>query len=79
MPPTVCPALASGAGWQQLREDFARRNVLTHCDGIVDAKFLAIVPNSGLQLGQRLVISRQDTERALDDVEKVVQTLAAMP
>jgi hypothetical protein len=62
-----------------LREDFARRHVPTHCDGIVEAKFLAVVPNSGLQVGQRLVISRQDAERALDDVESVVQTLAAMP
>jgi len=73
------PAAAGAAVWRRLREDFARRHVLTHCDGVVDAKFLAVVPNSGLQVGQRLVISRQDAERALDDVENVVQTLAAMP
>jgi len=72
-------AAAGAAVWQRLREDFARGHVLTHCDGIVDAKFLAVVTNSGLQAGQRLVISRQDAERALGDVENVVQTLAALP
>jgi endogenous inhibitor of DNA gyrase (YacG/DUF329 family) len=73
------PALAGAAVWQRLREDFARRHVLTHCDGIVDAKFLSVVTNSGIRPGQRLVISRQDAERALDDVENIVQTLAALP
>ena len=73
------PAAAGAPVWQRLREDFARRHVLTHCDGIVDAKFLAVVSNSGLQAGQRLVISRQDAERALDDVENVVRALAALP
>jgi rubrerythrin len=73
------PAATGATVWQRLREDFARRHVLTHCDGIVDAKFLVVVTNTGLQVGQRLVISRQDAERALDDVENVVQTLAAMP
>jgi sarcosine oxidase delta subunit len=74
LPATVGPAV-----WQRLREDFARRHVLTHCDGIVDAKFLTVVINSNLQVGQRLVISRQDAERALDDVEAVVRKLAAAP
>ncbi len=73
------PAAAGAAVWQRLREDFARRHVLTHCDGIVDAKFLAVVTNIGLQIGQRLVITRQDAERALGDVESVVQALAALP
>ena len=65
--------------WQRLREDFARRHVLTHCDGIVDVRFLAVVTDSGLQVGHRLVTSRQDAERALDDVENVVRTLAESP
>ncbi len=44
---------------------------------MVDAKFLATVSASSLQIGQRLVISRADAERALNDVETVVRKLAA--
>jgi hypothetical protein len=73
------PAAVGPAVWQRLREDFARRHVLTHCDGIVDAKFLGVVSTSGLQVGQRLIMNRQDADRALDDVETVVRKLAALP
>jgi hypothetical protein len=65
--------------WQDLRVTFARRHVLVHRDGIVDQKFLNAVPRSGLAIGQRLVTSRADAERALDDVEAAVKTLAAQP
>jgi sarcosine oxidase delta subunit len=71
---------AVGVGvWQRLREDFARRHVLTHSDGLVDAKFLTVVATTSLQIGQRLVINRQDAEGALDDVETVVRSIAALP
>jgi hypothetical protein len=32
------PATVGHDVWQRLRDDFARRHVLTHCDGIVDDK-----------------------------------------
>jgi hypothetical protein len=79
---TVCASRRARRGmvlWQDLRETFARRHVLVHRDGIVDQKFLNAVPNSGLARGQRLTISRADAERALDDVEATVKTLAAQP
>lgn len=46
---------------------------------IVDAKFLSVVTVSGLAVGQRLVITRDEALRALDDVEQVVRMLAAQP
>jgi hypothetical protein len=73
------PTIARAPVWQDLRKTFARRHVLVHRDGIVDQKFLNAVPSSGLALGQRLVITRADAERALDDVEATVKALAAHP
>ena len=73
------PTIAGAQVWQDLRETYARRHVLVHRDGIVDQKFLNTVPTSGLAVGQRLVISRADAERALDDVETTVKVLAAQP
>lgn len=73
------PAILGAQVWQDLRETFARRHVLVHRDGIVDQTFLNAVPTSGLANGQRLVISRTDAERALDDVETTVKALAAQP
>jgi endogenous inhibitor of DNA gyrase (YacG/DUF329 family) len=73
------PNIAGAQVWQDLRETFARRHVLVHRDGIVDQKFLNTVPTSGLAIGQRLVITRADAERALDDVETTIKALAAQP
>ncbi|MGO9976200.1 MAG: hypothetical protein ACLP01_26035 [Solirubrobacteraceae bacterium] len=73
------PATVGLAVWARLREDFARRHVLTHCGGIIDAKFLAAVPSSSLMIGQRLLVGRADAKRGHDDVETVVQTLGAHP
>jgi sarcosine oxidase delta subunit len=70
-------SIAGDARWQRLKHAFARRHVLTHNGGIVDQKFLAQVPHSGLKLGQRLVVSRGEAETALDDLEGVVRALAS--
>jgi hypothetical protein len=70
-------ALAGRERWQDLKLAFARRHLLTHCDGIVDERFLAQAPGSGLRLGQRLVIRRADAEAALDDLDAIVRALAA--
>lgn len=70
--------LAGDERWQRLKRTFARRHVLTHNGGIVDDKFLSQVPDSGLRLGQRLVVRRTDAARALDDLEAVVHALAGV-
>jgi hypothetical protein len=58
---------------------FARRHVLVHRDGIVDERFLAQVPSGGLRVGQRLVVTRQQAEAALDDLQAVVTAVASAP
>jgi len=63
--------------WERLKRAFARRHVLTHKGGIVDQKFLDRVPDSGLKLGQRLVIRRPDAAQALDDLQALVGALIA--
>lgn len=73
------PALAGADRWQRLRRTFAQRHVLTHNGGIVDGKFLAQVPDSSLTVGQRLVISRDDADRALNDLEAIVQAVSSAP
>lgn len=69
--------LVGAARWERLKRAFARRHVLTHNGGIVDQKFLDRVPDSGLKLGQKLVIRRVDAAQALDDVEAVVRAIGA--
>lgn len=69
-------ALAGEEHWQRLKRTFAERHVLTHNGGIVDDKFLGQVPDSGLRLGQRLVMRRADAALALEDLESVVRALA---
>jgi sarcosine oxidase delta subunit len=70
--------LAGHERWQRLKRTFARRHVLTHNGGIVDEKFLTQVPDSGLRLGQRLVVRRADAAQALDDLQAVVHALAGV-
>lgn len=70
--------LAGEERWQRLKRTFARRHLLTHNGGIVDEKFLSQAPDSGLRLGQRLVVRRADAAQALDDVEAVVHALAGL-
>lgn len=68
--------LAGADRWRRLEYAFAQRHVLTHNGGIVDAKFLAQVPDSRLQLGRRLIVTRKDAQQALDDLEAVVSAIA---
>ena len=62
--------------WHRLKRAFARRHVLTHNGGIVDDRFVAQVPDSGVKPGQRLIVRRPDAEAALDDLEAVVGAVA---
>ena len=69
--------LAGSELWSRLKRVFARRHVLMHTGGIVDQRFLDRVPDSGLRLGQRLVVRRADAIQALDDLEALVRALHA--
>lgn len=71
-------ALVGEARWERFKRTFAQRHVLTHNGGVIDERFLAQVPDSGLALGQRLVLRRADATEALDDLEAIVHCLAGV-
>lgn len=70
-------ALAGDERWQRLKRAFARRHVLTHNGGIVDARCLAQLSEAGLKIGERLVVRRRDGQEALEDLEALVRAVAA--
>lgn len=67
--------LASPAVWERLKRAFATRHLLLHRGGIVDQRYLDAVPDSGLSVGQRIVIRRDHAEAALADLRAVVMAL----
>lgn len=64
--------------WQRLLEVWAARHVFTHNDGIVDDKYLARVPHSQAQRGQRLTVSEELCRRAIDDVEGLCRAIVGL-
>lgn len=64
-----------GSDWPELLEAWGARHVFTHCDGIVDAKYLAAVPASPLQVGQRLRITENYSRRVLGMAERLCRVL----
>jgi len=69
-------SLVSPEEWQRLRLTVSQRHLLTHKRGFVDEQFLSKAPTSRLQVGQKLVISRGDAEKALDALERLVTALS---
>ena len=64
-----------GAAWAELQESWAVRHVFTHCDGIVDAKYLSDVPGSPLWEGQRLIVTERMARSVLRDAERLCRNL----
>jgi hypothetical protein len=44
--PNLISAAPVGTAWPELVRAWAARHVFTHCDGIVDAKYLQAVPST---------------------------------
>lgn len=65
-----------GDAWPQLEEAWAARHVFTHCDGIIDVKYLRAVPSSSLRPGQRLRATDDLARRAIRYAEALCRTLA---
>jgi hypothetical protein len=57
--------------WADVEAAWAARHIFTHNDGIVDHKYLASVPSSSLQEGQRLRIDDHLARRALDIAKRL--------
>jgi len=60
------PALLGSEGWAHLLRVAAIRHVLVHNAGIVDAKFLARVPDWPQREGQKVQVSERDARRFLE-------------
>ena len=67
---------AMGKSWPQLNETWAAHHVFTHCDGIVDAKYLAAAPGSALRIGQRLRIDESFARAAIKQAEALSRAVA---
>lgn len=66
---------AGGLDWSSLLLAWATRHVFTHCDGIIDAKYLAAVPTSPYRVGQRLQISETDARAAIENTKTLCGAL----
>lgn len=71
------PALAGDEVWSRLRDAFAARHVLVHRNGLVDEKYIEQAPRSTLKVGQRLVVTRRQADRFLEDLETLVRAQSA--
>lgn len=70
-------ALVDSDTWARLLATFQARHVLVHRHGLIDDEYLQRVPAARQRVGQALVVTRKDAEQALDDLERIVQALAA--
>ncbi len=67
-----------GPAWRELLEAWAARHVFTHCDGIVDEKYLQAAPTTGLRPGQRLRASESLARTAIRNVEALCHAIAGV-
>jgi hypothetical protein len=65
-----------GREWRALIEVWAARHVFTHCDGVVDAKYLAAVPTSAQRVGQRLRVTEDNARTAVANTESLCRAIA---
>lgn len=57
---------------------FQRRHVLEHNGGIIDTKYLQKSNDSTYTVGQRLVIHREDAEKLIEIIKKLVQGIKGL-
>lgn len=68
-------ALTGEAEWKRLTVYSAIRHVLTHNQGVIDAKFLERVPDWPQRLGQRVVVTSANAYDLLGILETLVRAL----
>jgi hypothetical protein len=66
---------ALGADWDRLLVLYGIRHLLTHNNGIVDAKHMTKFPGKGFVLGQRVTVSTADAEDALRIARQLVDAV----
>lgn len=68
---------ALGSEWDELLRTWAARHVFTHCDGIIDAKYLNADRRSSQRVGQRLRITEGDARAAVSRAQKLCRVIAS--
>lgn len=66
-----------GAAWGELERVWAARHVFTHCDGMVDARYLHAVGESPLRVGQRLRVTEELARSAIRNAGHLCRAIAA--
>lgn len=69
------PAAVGTADWDRLLVLYGIRHLLTHNNGIVDAKHMTKFPGKGFVLGQRVTVSAADTKNALRIARRLVDAV----
>lgn len=67
----------TGLHWEQLEEVFARRDVLVHAGGRVDAQYMERTHSSDAELGQSLFCDEEYFAAALSALDETAQFLVA--
>lgn len=67
-----------GVAWHELLQAWAARHVFTHCDGLVDGKYLQAVPTSSLRVGQRLRATENLARTTIRDADALCRAIAGL-
>jgi len=65
-----------GSQWPELIRVWAARHVFTHCDGIVDSRYIDTVGTTTVRIGQRLQVREGEAHRAISDAEALCRVIA---
>lgn len=63
--------------WKALSTQFQRRHLLSHAEGIVDAKYIAHTGDTAYTVGQRIVVRSQDVQQMVDALAKIAREIRA--
>ncbi len=61
--------------WEIVVQNFQKRHLISHNDGIVDAAYLQMTNDPEADLGRKIVITAQDVEDMLSSIETIAQGL----
>lgn len=68
-----------GAGWERLLLLYGLRNLVTHNNGVVDAKHVARFPSAGHIVGHRVHVGLSDAREAITLARTLVTGICAQP
>lgn len=63
--------------WKKVAQNFQKRHLITHNDGIVDNTYLQITNDSKAVLGKKIMITSDDVEEMLSLIEIITKNLQA--